>query len=66
MAFLLAASSSSGWKKTDPGIYQTETYWAYPSPLRLIEDAPGKIAVIKNNYPDIFLLNESMEQKVIY
>lgn len=23
-------------------------------------------AMIKNNYPDIFLLKESMEQKVIY
>ena len=35
-------------------------------PLRLYEDAPGKIDMIKNSYPDIFLLKDSMEQKVIY
>jgi len=35
-------------------------------PLRLYEDAPGKIAMIKNNYPDIFLLKDMLEQKVVY
>ena len=34
-------------------------------PLRLYTDAPKKIAMISQYYPDIFLLTESMEQRVL-
>ena len=35
-------------------------------PLRLYEDAPGKIDMVKQYYPDLFLLKESMEQKIFH